>query len=270
MNNTQRSLKGVVSVDGWIAKFDKNNSATVHVDIVFRQGHFGADDKEKIRFRVCLSRAEVILRIADGEPLHMVKQSIARTPLPDAGTRETVRRTSRKASASAKASASLVNVPAVSVAADLAASGQVDITDKAKQKLSRYLSQHFQTTEGHPAWEITHSDEGSHLEGAPWDARTEHRLKVRRDTERNADGDKPSIKVEVRCLREDIVIEDLSAKDDGTQRGWLSRPNSDVNLAAAEQVIKDELFKAGFMRVGNLHEKYTVVLIADAILTEDW
>ena len=107
MNNSQRSLQGVVSVDGWIAKFDKNDSATVHVDIVFRQGHFGEDSQKKIRFRICLTRAEIVLRIADGEPLRIIKQSIARTPLPDMATRETVKTTNRRAARKVKALASL-------------------------------------------------------------------------------------------------------------------------------------------------------------------
>ena len=155
MNNSQRSLQGVVSVDGWIAKFDKNDSATVHVDIVFRQGHFGEDSQKKIRFRICLTRAEIVLRIADGEPLRIIKQSIARTPLPDMATRETVKTTNRRAARKVKALASLTKAPSIAVGADLSGSRQVDITEKAQESLDRYLAQHFQTQNGYPcrAWQ---------------------------------------------------------------------------------------------------------------------
>ena len=269
MNNTMRSLNGMVSVSGWIAKFDADNAATVHVNVVFGDGLFGAEPHQKIRFRLALKRAEIVVRMPDGQPIHVIGSSVAYTPNSQRTTRET------KTESTVEMSGHVAGELSASGAA-FAAGGKASADEKRTtsqvmiEDVRRYIIEHFTTDKLDNAWKVAHQDQRQTLVGAPWDPRTEPRLSVRRTAERNADGDKPSLKIEIRCRRQDLHIEGLKVKDDTVWRSFQSRKNRDANLAAAEQVIKDELTKAGFLNIPDLNEDFAELLVADVIITEDW
>ncbi len=269
MSNSSRALRQVVSLDGWIAAFDTNETATVHADVVFREGRFGAEQDDKVRFRLSLKRAEIVLVAPESEPLRVVRASVHRTPVREDETRTVTRQTSAEARGKAGFSLSETLLPG----GDLSLGGEAHRSFTTRQELTEKIAgqveQHFTTLEGHPAWEVR-AIGGDCLNGSPWDAAQTPRLKVKRLAERNADGDKPTLRFEMRCRREDVEISDLELKDPEKQRWFARRPNRDVNLGAAEQVIKEELLSAGFLQVPDLGEKHADLVIADVIVSEDW
>lgn len=269
MSNAGRALRQVISLDGWIANFDDDETATVHVDVVFREGKFGSDDTDRVRFRLALKRAEIVLFAPDSEPLRVIRSSVRRSPVQEGQTQQVI----DEVSGETRGKAGVSVKTALSTGGELSLEGEArrSITKRREltEKVGGHFEQHFTTVDGHPAWEICAIGLGQ-LSGAPWDAVDAPRLKVKRLADRNADGDKPTLRLEVRCLREDIEISDLELKEPDKQKWFSRRANRDVNLAAAEQVIKEELLSAGFLRVSDLSEKHGELMIADLIVSEDW
>jgi hypothetical protein len=144
MNNTMRSLNGMVSVSGWIAKFDADNAATVHVNVVFGDGLFGAEPHQKIRFRLALKRAEIVVRMPDGQPIHVIGSSVAYTPNSQRTTRET------KTESTVEMSGHVAGELSASGAA-FAAGGKASADEKRTtsqvmiEDVRRYIIEHFTT-----------------------------------------------------------------------------------------------------------------------------
>ncbi|MCK0119463.1 hypothetical protein MWU61_02850 [Loktanella sp. F6476L] len=267
MDNRTRALNQAVSIDGWISKFDDNGTATVHADIVFRKGTFGENSDDKVRFKVALKRAEIVLRVPHLEPVKVIKRTIARTVTSPTGiiTSKDVQKHAGKVGVS--------GIFGQNPSIDIAASGNIEkskeTTTESKVALKRFLEQHFVTDDDHAGWELKiHPDvDDRYLSGSPWDAVEAPRLNLKHQTGEAPDA--TNVVIEIRCAREDIEILDLEDKDPAAQALFRKKNNRNANLAAAEQLIKAELFKAGFLDVPDLDEKHSRILIADKIILVD-
>lgn len=141
---------------------------------------------------------------------------------------------------------------------------QTDLQSKATQIVTDFFVQHERTTDGHPAWEVRNRS-GKVLAGNPWDAKLEPRLKV--ELPSAGIGVEPTIRVEIRCRGEDLDFGSGIKIKDEKKRGLFSKiHNRDVNLAAAEQLLKKELEKEG-LTLSAPGEKYGEITLADIILT---
>lgn len=263
-SNANRALDQLVSADGWIGEFDEDGRAAVHVDAVFREGHFGADPANIVRFRVSLTRAEVVVCIPGGEPLKVVRSSVRRTPASADRQRTITHEATLEGEAQAKLGLTNTLTPDLSANIGGKTSARRTTREEQVETITDYLEQHFNTLDGHPAWEVQRSD-GSPLSGAPWNANDAPRLSVRR----TGDMDQPFLRVEIRCRRQDLRIEGLELKDPEAQKRFWQRDDPDKNRAAAEQVIKEELCKAGFFSLGDVGEDHAEMLIADVVILED-
>lgn len=266
-DNTTRALEQVVSIDGWIAEFGEDNLANVHVDVVFRQGLFGEGDDAKVRFKIALKRAEIVVRVPDHEPLRVRKSSVRRTPIKSLGTQTTTRKTRSSFGGFFKAKAS--SKPDADAGFEAEASRENSKEIHLKEDLLRHLDQHFTTPDGHHAWEVfTNKGASEYLLGPAWDA-ADPVLKVERILARNADGDKPTVMIEIRCRRADIEIIDLEEKDPAARDFYLRKTNREMSLAAAEQIIREELERIGFLDIPDVTESASRIMIADKIILED-
>lgn len=267
-NQTTRALSQAVSLDGWIASFDEKGHATVHADIVFGQGYFGDDPTAKVRFKIALKRAEVIIHIPDSEPIKVIKSTVVRTKQSKTGTIQT--NTSKKKSAKATIGAVLKSLtPSANANINASIEGSASQDIQTTEAFQEILCQHFTTPDNAHAWRIE-SGEGAdvYLAGSPWDASDHHRMKIKKKSD-GSSGGSISMKIEVRCLREDIEILDLEIKNSEKQRKFQLKANKAVNLAAAEQLIKEELQKAGFLEIPDLSERYSRLIVADKIILEE-
>jgi hypothetical protein len=111
--NRRRVFADVVTVDAWHMDFsNEHGKADLHADVVFDTARIGAETESKIRFRLSLKRAEVVVIIPETEPVTVDKGSISRdTPhhqVTKTSTLEQTAQASGKASASASISATSV------------------------------------------------------------------------------------------------------------------------------------------------------------------
>jgi len=252
----------VISADGWIAQYDSNGQASVQVDIVFREAHFGGEVSDKVRFSIKVRRAEIVLIVPAGEPIQVLKETVARIASMAVG--ETTTTNSR--------SSSIAGALGMDTASGLTASGggagarETKTETVVRESIGKFIVQHF-SPDGSMGWEVK-SPNSSALEGSPWDAATMPRYTVSRSAEKNKDGDRPTIRLEVRCRREDILIQGLEIKDSRKSTFFQKKRSKDANRAAAEQLIVEEIRKAGFLRLPNMSEPKSDLILADLILLE--
>lgn len=269
MDNTLRTLAGSIAVDGWIGEFGDDGKASVYVDVVFREGVFGDDASALIRFKIKLKRAEVILRPVDGSPIKVEKQSVARTYSKVSGKKTSKKQKTAKRSLFG----GLALDSSKGISAKAGANAEKGISEQEDLELSEeitsFLCQHFIESDGVYGWELGAGDGAeNYLEGAPWDVTEEPRLRVRRDGNSDID-EQPAMLVEIRCRREDIEIIDLEEKDPQGRQVGSAKKQRQANLVAAEQIIKEELQKAGFFAAQDMSENTSKLVIADKIILED-
>lgn len=268
MDNRTRALSQAISIDGWISEFDDDGTATVHADIVFRKGAFGEGSDAKIRFKIALKRAEIVLRIPSEETQTVVRKSVARTIATSSGKSTTTK--SQKTQLSGLLRGRLSHSPDASAEVEATKEIQKDKMITLEEDVTQFVEQHFTTEDDHYGWEIATNTDGpdEYLAGSPWDSANSPRFQIRQNKKELESS--CTIVVEVRCAREDIEIIDLEEKNPQSRQMFRQKRNKDVNLAAAEQLIKDELLKSGFLEIPDLAEKHSRLLIADKIiLVED-
>jgi hypothetical protein len=111
-----------------------------------------------------------------------------------------------------------------------------------------------QTSEGNYRWLLTPGN-GPKLEGRPWDAVKRPRLKLIDNRPDSSKGVPPIVRVEVQCLREDLVIEGLELKDEALFEKVKNRLGFNNRMAAAVSYIRDRL-RAENLEVENIDEAF--------------
>jgi hypothetical protein len=117
------------------------------------------------------------------------------------------------------------------------------------------------TADGHYRWMIE-PRLGSVLKGRPWNSE-EPRAKLV-DKRTRVQGIEPTVRVEVRCKREDLVIEDLALKDASLWEETKNRIGFRNRLAVAESYIRDRLIEEG-LEVENIHDPFGNIIMASVI-----
>lgn len=109
-----------------------------------------------------------------------------------------------------------------------------------------------QTSEGHYRWSIEPGT-AKILKGRPWDPMKQPRLKLLDKRKDRSRGIPPTVRIEVRCRREDLVIEDLQAKDETLWKSLQRRVGFRNRMAAALSFIRDRLSEEG-LDVNNIDD----------------
>jgi hypothetical protein len=105
--------------------------------------------------------------------------------------------------------------------------------------------------------------DGSILAGRPWDAEQMPRLKLKDLRKDRTRGIPPTVRVEVRCKREDLDIQGIEIKDGRRWSGLKSRLGILNKLAAAESYIRDRLTEEG-LEVKNISDPFGQLTLASA------
>lgn len=116
------------------------------------------------------------------------------------------------------------------------------------------------TEEGYYRWTIKPSA-GKFLQGRPWDAEKNPRLRIVDKRKDPAKSIPPSVRVEVRCRREDLLVEDLQIKDDGIWEAAKKRLGFNNRMAAAISYIQNRLTEEG-LEVGNIEDDFGHLTLA--------
>lgn len=267
-SNRKRGLADVVSVEAWHKEFrGKIAKSDLHVDVVFMSGRIGGMLTDEVRFQLSLKRAEVVVILPVGEPAKVDPASVSRdTPLRKISARETTR-LKKEAGAKAGLKGSLdVVKPKLGATLDISA-GMSAAKEKVvaiAETLGSITATHSRNDDGDHRWVLTPSVEAV-LDGRPW-ASGSPRLKVMDTRTDRIKSLPPSIRVEVRCRREDLHITSIALKDDEKWSLIKLGPDHRNKIAAAEALIRTRLFEDGLLHAGaDITDPYTqMTLVAVA------
>jgi hypothetical protein len=101
------------------------------------------------------------------------------------------------------------------------------------------------------------------LQGRPWDAVSKPRAKLVDKRKDRTKGIPPTVRVEVRCRREDLVIDDLTVKDEKLWESIKARAGFSNRMAAAESYIRDRLEEEGF-EAKNIQDAFSELTLGTA------
>jgi hypothetical protein len=271
-HNRRRALADVASLDAWRGKVDKNGRVDLHVDVSFGVARIGGGVDEKVRFRLGVRRAELTVIIPETEPARFDRASVTRAEAPAVQVKlSETRKASRKAAAGAQLSGA-IGAKGAQVKGKLSASANAAIAQEVVTKILRQsgaiLVAHGKNGDGSYRWIMTPAADASLLDGQPWDSAKAPRLKII-DTRRDpSKGIEPSIRVQIRCLREDLEISNIVLKDQTLWASLIQSPTHRNRVAAAEAVIRDRLLKAGLVH-GAVDEPYAELCLAEVVVGED-
>jgi hypothetical protein len=267
-DNRKRALAEVVSLEGWHKGFTATRrTADLHVDVTFAEGRIGEDPASDVRFKMRLKRAEVVVIIPPTEPASVDAASVSRDT-PQIKVRATETRTLRQNASGGGELA--VSASLERARAELKAQGGLS-TNRALESAIRISEEsqamrvtQMRTADGDHAW-VIEPVIGDALDGKPWNAVKRPRLKVKDTRLDRTKGIEPSIRVELRCRREDLEITNVTLKD----AKWTSLatdPFGRNKTLTAEAVIRTRLFQAGLL-TGDIDDPYARMTLC-AIIAE--
>jgi hypothetical protein len=266
-DNRMRAFADVVSIDAWHDEFSTNRlHADLHADVVFGTARVGGETDSPIRFRLAIKRAEVVLIIPELEPISIDRASVARdSPVFEGRRVETIERRSQL-NAQGKGSGS-ISRENLGLSASVEGKAESDLSKSQKVEISSpvqlMLVTQSKTVEGFYRWIITPAMEKT-LEGRPWDAASQPRLRIIDERKDRTKGLPPVVRIEVRCRREDLAIEDLQIKSKSIWEKTKSRIGFRNRLAAAESYIRDRLRNEG-LEVNNIEDRFGKVTLGSVI-----
>jgi hypothetical protein len=272
-NNRTRIFADLVSVDAWYKSFsDDCVTADLHIDAAFRESvACGGEEASKIRFRLSLKRAEVVVIVPPYEPVKIPPEHVVRDEPEFQGKKTTQISKSSQAAAKAKGHASLSET-GVAGSIEAGASGEHSInrqeTTEVHCELRLMDVRHSKTDDGHHRWELTPGAEQAHLSGRGWDASQDPRCRL---VDTRKPGKKQighAINIEVRCLGEDLKIEDIELKDETKADKLKAIAGFGNRRAAAEAYIRERLTSSGLPIEPNaVVEKFARLCIAKVSAT---
>ncbi|MEM9781425.1 MAG: hypothetical protein AAF899_03015 [Pseudomonadota bacterium] len=267
-SNRARIFADVVSVDAWHSSFGADCAlADLHADVVFQTARVGGESASPVRFRLALRRAEVVVVIPETETSVRVQPDSVARDATVAEIRETTTIERRLDSAAEAGGQLSIKPDGLTAGFDLGASGATASSAVSTRESSRQVKlvmvTQSKTPEGLYRWTMESGD-GPHLEGRGWDAAASPRLKLRDLRQDRSRGIPPTIQVEVRCKREDMMITDLEVKDSDAWERLKRLAGFDKRLAAAECYIRSRLAEEG-LSFGDLSDPYGDVTLANVI-----
>ncbi|HXC57034.1 MAG TPA: hypothetical protein VNU97_17170 [Rhizomicrobium sp.] len=270
LDNRRRAFAEAVTVEAWHGDFSTGDGKVdLHADVVFGTARVGGEAQSPVRFKLRIRQADVVVVIPNSEPVVVDTPSVSRdAPEFRAHLTETVQQSARLyAIGQASASASPKGVGAsltgsVSAERGVGREAKVEVTGE----MAVMAVTQSKTSDGAYRWTIE-SVVDRHLIGRPWDAANAPRLKLIDQRKDRTKGIPPTVRVEVRCRREDIEIDEITLKDEpfwGKARAALGYGN---RIAAAESYIRDQLIKEG-LEVDNIADAFGQLTLASTTAEE--
>jgi hypothetical protein len=265
-DNRVRALADVVTIDAWHRAFHgKNRSADLHADVVFGLARVGGEIESPVRFRLSVRRAEVLVIIPENEPLSVNRETVSRESSHAAGILTEV--SEKKAKMHAKGDVeSGIGLLGPSATIRASVGGDASISTNRKVEVSTpirlFRTTQSKTEEGHYRW-IVESETSNPLNGRPWDSSAPRLTLIDNGGEVSSKSLQPTVRVEVRCRREDLIIEDIELKDESIWSNLTGRAGFNNRMAAAESYIRDQLIRLG-LEVKNIEDKFGQLTMASA------
>lgn len=113
--------------------------------------------------------------------------------------------------------------------------------------------------DGQYRWSVEHRSQKA-IVGRPWDAIKQPRLQLVDQRRDRTKGIPATVRVEVKCRREDLMIEGLEIKDETLWQAARRKVGFKNKMAAAESYIRDHLSKEG-LEVKNIEDVFGTVTL---------
>lgn len=266
--NRKRGLSDVVGVEAWHVSFDESlGVAGLHIDVVFQTGRLGGNPQDRVRFKLGLKKASVIVVVPPGEPARVDTRSVIRDSPVSSGQIIQKVATAHKAGASLGLNADAGVQPNLAGSLDLevGVSGERERNLQLTESISHMKVVHMKNEEQFHRWLISPTVSRA-LDGRPWDSRVA-RLNLIDTRKRPTRAMAPTVRIEVRCMIEDLEITEIALKDQTAWNRVLAGPNHRNKMAAAEAYIRNRLYKDGLID-GSLNDGangYAEITIAATI-----
>lgn len=268
--NRKRALADVVGVEAWHAGFPAKGGgkAKLHIDVVFGQARMGSSPLDTVQFRLALKQAEIVIVIPAQEPVGIDPGSVVRDTPRVTGV--LTHRSEIEQAAEMDAALKLAIAPA-----SLVPKAKLGVSARRKSSQRRILQsatklaglevKHMKNNDGEHRWIVT-PGLGGFLDGRPWES--DHpRLKL---IDRRSPGFmalEPTVRVEVRCRREDLEITDIHFRDKARQNAFLKMEGQRNRIVAAEALIRSRLLQEGLIDVrADLSDDFLELTLADTIV----
>jgi hypothetical protein len=266
-DNRRRMFADVVSVDAWHDEFDyRKKRVDLHADVVFGTARLGGERESEITFRLSLRRAELVVIVPETEPVRIDRASISRDA-PEMRVEKTMTRETTVATKAKAATSISVSQSGTSASLSGGVEGEANAVEKEKLEASETLRLMLVTQstdeDGHCRWAVTPQTREV-LDGRPWNAIKEPRLTLVDQRRDRLQGLPPTVRVEVRCLREDLIIEDIQPKDPTLLEKVQAKAGFGNRLKAAEAYIRNRLLEEG-LEVGEIADKFAGLTLASVI-----
>jgi len=263
-DNRKRAFAEVVTVEAWHHPFGPDTSKVdLHADVVFATARVGGETNSPVRFRLRMKRADIVVVIPDSEPVVVDKRSVSRDA-PQFRTNISQSTETSSAAAAGGEVGSSVSASGLSASAKIHASAGVKVASTQKIEVSGELGSmtvtQSKTADGHYRWTVEPS-RNDQLEGRPWDSTNAPRLKLSDRRKDRSRGIPPTVRVEVRCRREDIDIFDLTIKDESLLEKAKRAMGFENRIKAAEAYIRDQLAGEG-LEVSNMSDVFGYLTFA--------
>ena len=119
------------------------------------------------------------------------------------------------------------------------------------------------TTDDEYRW-VIETQTAAGLEGSPWEADAEPRLTLIDNNAGKPRRIEPSVRIEVRCRREDLLISDIEITDKSLLKDLPEHKTSRRNEVAAECYIRDELLRHG-LGGGDLSNRFAEITLLSVV-----
>lgn len=257
-DNNPRVFAETIALDAWRTKFDgERGEADLHIDVVFgAQGRVGGEGSP-VRFRVSIKRAEVHV-MRDNEGIIDIKRSsVRRADLEKPSERKKIHQESAELEGAGEVS---ISEKSPSFLARIKGKGKVEYSEKTEknESISPIKVTHWKTDKGY-AFRIEAVAE-SVLKGQPWHA-NEPVMKILDTNVKRKRGEPPEVRIELHCLREDLIIEDIEFTESKFPPFLTLGRKKQI---AVEQYLRDELARAGFP-CSDINEPFARIILADVM-----
>lgn len=271
--NRQRIFTEVVTIDAWHQEFSSRGmQVDLHADVVFGEGRIGGEADSPVRFRLQIKRAQLVLVVPETEPVKIDKNSVWRTGIAEQGKQtKTIAEQTRNERSFNAGLGFKAGPSGIEGSVDVKASGQAQNTRDTQTKAT--IEQDYCAIDilckpdgsGSYLWEFRGKD-GAPLRNRPFDPIKNPLLRLIDIRSQGSNSLPPSVRLELRCRREDLVIEDIVVKDGSLFDNLKKLAGHDPKMRAAEAYIRTKLRELG-LTVGEIADPYAKLTLASTTAT---
>ena len=263
-DNRKRIFSEIISLEAWHDAFSEEASqVSLHADVVFSEGRVGGESEAKVRFKLSIERAELIIIVPEAEPLSIDRSTVSRDDIAIEGKK--VSRSDFESHKNIAANSKIELSPsAAKFSLDSELGGGVSSNThnflETTEVVRRIRVQQKLTPDNNYKWDMQPGMTGP-LEGRPWDAVKEPRLSLIDTRKDRKKGIPPVVRIEVRCRREDLKISNIELKDKSSWKSLVVRENFRNKIIAAEAYIRDRLSSED-LEFSNISDPFGEITIA--------